>query len=171
MISWSLSQMVWWLSFINLTWVSDQSQPLIMLQEACILFWNPFCAILVVSSISEQLRHSPEANSKSGSAAFSLDSSCIDSSPPWSVLFPLLCSLVLFGAPTLLSCTSSGVLGGSSPSCSVLYPLLVLALVVSAWVLFPDWSLGAPLGEQSYFTCKRLMRNPTSKHPTGGVLI
>ena len=44
-----------WHTFICLTWVSDQRQPLIMLQEAYTLFWNLFCAVMMASSISEQV--------------------------------------------------------------------------------------------------------------------
>ena len=54
---------------------------LVMLWDVLTLFWNLLCAVLTAGSIFEQVRQSPEANSKSESAVFFLNSSWVDSSP------------------------------------------------------------------------------------------
>ena len=168
MISWLLSQIAWWLSFIHLIWASDQRQPFTILQEACTLFWNLFCAVLMAtSSVYEQVRQSPEADSKLESAAFCLDLSWVDSSPQRLVLSLLLCSSVLPEASTLLLGTSGGVLGGSPSLCGVLCPLLTSASVILAQALLPDWFLGALLGEQCHFVFWGSMRNEMSEFPMG----
>ena len=114
-----------------------------MLQEVHTLFQNLFHVVLMATSFaSEQVGQSPEADSKSELAGFSLNSSWVDSSPPWLVLSSLLCSSVLLQVPTLLFYTSSGASGGfPSPHC-VLYTLLTLALAVLAWALLPGQSSG-----------------------------
>ena len=138
MISWLLSQMAWQLSFICFTWALDQRKPLTMLHETCTLFQNLFHVVLMAtSSMSEQVRQSPEADSKSKSAMFSLNSSWVESSPQRSVLSSQLCSSVLPEAPTPLMCASSGVSGSCVSPCDVLCPLLTLASAVSAQALLP----------------------------------
>ena len=110
MISWLLSHIARQLSFIHFSWALDQRQPLAMLQEALTFFWNLFHAVLMAtSSVSKQVRQSPKADSGLESATFSLDSSWVDSSPQWSVLSSLSCSLLLPEATKLLLGTSSGI--------------------------------------------------------------
>ena len=128
------------------------------------------CAVLMDnSSISEQVKQSPEADSKSELAVFSLNSSQVSSLLLWSVLSLLMYSSALLEAHTPLSGTYSGVSGGSRSPCGVPDPLLTSASVVLTWTLFPGQSLRVPLGEQFHFVCWGSMRNPGSEHPTGGV--
>ena len=143
-----------------------------MLLEAHTLFQNLFSAVLMAtSSVSEQVRQSPEADSKSESAAFSLNFSWVDLLPLWSVLSLLLGPSVLPEAPMPFLGTSGGVFGDSPLPCDMLCPLLTLTSAVLAWTLLSGWSSGALLGEWSYFVCCGSMRNPMSECPTGGVLI
>ena len=59
------------------------------LQEACTLFLYFFWAILMVtSSVSEQVKQSPEADSISELATFSLDMSESDEIPLWPTTVP-----------------------------------------------------------------------------------
>ena len=118
-----------------------------MLQQTHTLFWNLFSAVLMAtSSISEQVRQSPQANCKSELAAFSLDLSWVDSSPLWSMLSSLLCSSVLPEAPMLLLGISSGDSDGSPLPCGVLCTLLTSTSDVLAGDLLPGQSSGALLG-------------------------
>ena len=67
-----------------------------MLQEVHTFFQNLLWAVLMITSlVSEQVRQSPDANSKSESAPFSLNVSESDESSQWLVLSSLLWSLVL----------------------------------------------------------------------------
>ena len=89
-----------WLGDHHLFILLGPKQPLAMLQEAHTLFQNLFHSVLmVISSMYEQVRQSPEADSKSESDAFSLDLSLVNSSPQWSMFSLLLCSSVLPETP------------------------------------------------------------------------
>ena len=162
--------MAWWMSFIHLTWTSNQRWPLIMLQDALTLFQNLFHTVLMAgSSIFKQVRQSPEANSKSESATFSLNSSWVDSSPLWSVLFLLLCSLVLLEAPMPLLCTFGGILGSPAPWCAV--PTAGFGFSGFSMGFLPRLIVGCTIWGVIQFACCRLTSNLTIEHPTGGVPI
>ena len=73
--SWSVSHTAWQLSPICLNWASNQSQPLVMLQEAQTFFWNFLCTELMAASyVSEHMRQSPVTDLGPESTALSNES-------------------------------------------------------------------------------------------------
>ena len=101
MISSSCPHPACWPSPIHLSWASDQRSLFPRIQEFHTLFLYFFQVILMVtSSVSEHMNQSPEADSISEMATFTLDASESDEAPLWLALLSLSWSPVLIEVPT-----------------------------------------------------------------------
>ena len=165
----------------------NQSQPLVMLQEAQTFFQNfLWVGLMATSSISKHMRQSPVADSGPGSATLFSESLLksnllplwLASSPLTSTTESLSQSMLLLEASVanLLSGLAAaltgleGTLMSSDSSClglwlatcwmgRVLHQLLMLPSSVPAWALLLLWPSGVLPGEQSCFSNLRPRAN------------
>ena len=123
-----------------------RSHPCLWLQEACTLFlYFIWVTLTVTSSVSDHVKQSPEADSISESATFSVGASESDEAPLWLVLLSLSRSPVLLEVPTTVPSPGSavalvGLEGGLVGSCPCSLELGLAS--------------GASLGTSSFALCR-----------------